>query len=46
MTEKMLASQLSTLEEPQHAIAVNGDGTAAEIVSEILSSLKLAKVSS
>jgi gluconokinase len=46
MTEKMLASQLATLEEPQHAIAVNGDGTPAEIVSEILASLKLAKLSS
>jgi len=46
MTEKMLASQLATLEEPQHAIVVDGDGTPDEIVSEILASLKLAKVSS
>ena len=46
MTEKMLASQLATLEEPQQAIVVDGDGTPDEIISEILVSLKLAKVSS
>ncbi len=42
MTEKMLASQLQTFEEPQDALTVDADGTPSEIVSQIKSRLALA----
>jgi len=42
MTDKMLASQLATLQEPQHAIIVDGDRTPQEIVAEIRRTLQQA----
>lgn len=42
MTEKMLASQLQTLEEPDDAITISADGSPSEIVSQIKSKLALA----
>jgi gluconate kinase len=35
MTEQMLESQLATLEEPEHAVAIDVDRPPAEIVQEI-----------
>jgi gluconokinase len=43
MTEPMLASQLAALEEPEHAIVIEADGTPEEIVREILARLALTK---
>jgi gluconokinase len=43
MTERMLTSQLETLEEPEHAIVVDVDRSPAEIVEEIRSKLALTK---
>lgn len=42
MKEQMLASQLATLEEPKHAIAVNAGDTPQQIAQEIRQLLKLA----
>jgi gluconokinase len=39
MTERMLQSQLATLEEPENAIVVNADCSPEEIVGEIKSRL-------
>ncbi|MGD0986619.1 MAG: gluconokinase [Candidatus Sulfotelmatobacter sp.] len=41
MTEKMLASQLETLEEPQDAIVINADENPTEITGEIRARLML-----
>jgi gluconokinase len=43
MTEQMLESQLATLEEPEHAVAINVDRSPAEIVKEIQARLTLKK---
>jgi gluconokinase len=43
MTERMLASQLETLEEPEHALVVDVDRSPAEIVAEIRAKLALTK---
>jgi gluconokinase len=40
MTEQMLASQLATLEEPQHALVVDASAPPGEIVKNIRSALK------
>ena len=42
MTERMLASQLETLEEPEHAVVVDVDRPPAGIVAEICAKLALA----
>jgi gluconokinase len=39
MTEQMLASQLDTLEEPQHAVVIDINQSPAEIVAEIRAKL-------
>src|SRR5271170_4863882 len=41
MTEQMLDSQLATLEEPEHALAIDVDRAPAEIVNEIRTVLTL-----
>ena len=41
MTERMLASQLASLEVPEDAVAVDADRSPAEIVTEIQSRLSL-----
>jgi gluconokinase len=41
MTEQMLASQLATLEEPKHGVAIDVDRSPAEIVKEIRARLAL-----
>lgn len=41
MTEKMLASQLETLEEPEDALTINADGQPAEIARDIAAELGL-----
>jgi gluconokinase len=43
MTEQMLASQLATLEEPQHAIVIDIDQSPTEIVEEIRAKLAMPK---
>ncbi|MGA7568425.1 MAG: hypothetical protein WBW53_20390 [Terriglobales bacterium] len=43
MTERMLESQLATLEEPRDAVAVEVNCSPAEIVNEIRERLKLTK---
>ncbi|MGA8190604.1 MAG: gluconokinase [Candidatus Sulfotelmatobacter sp.] len=40
MTEKMLESQLETLEEPEHVAAVNVDQSLTQIVAEIRARLR------
>jgi gluconokinase len=40
MTDKMLASQLATLQEPEHAIVIDGDRAPQEIVAEIRRTLQ------
>ena len=40
MTEKMLESQLETLEEPEHVVAVNVDQSLTQIVAEIRARLR------
>jgi gluconokinase len=39
MTEQMLASQLATLEEPEHALIVDVDASPAEIAAKIRASI-------
>jgi len=41
MTERMLNSQLATLEEPEHAVVVDIDSSVAEIAAEIRARLAL-----
>jgi gluconokinase len=41
MTERMLQSQLAALEEPERALAVDGDQSPAAIVAEIRCQLRL-----
>jgi gluconokinase len=41
MTERMLTSQLETLEEPEHAMVIDVDRSPAEIVAEICTKLAL-----
>ena len=43
MTEQMLDSQLATLEEPEHALAIDVDRTPAGIAKEIQARLALTK---
>ncbi|MBZ5667379.1 MAG: gluconokinase [Acidobacteriia bacterium] len=43
MTERMLASQLETLEEPEHAVVADVDRSPGEIAAEIRAKLALAK---
>ncbi|MGB8989700.1 MAG: gluconokinase, partial [Candidatus Sulfotelmatobacter sp.] len=43
MTEAMLQSQLEALEEPENALIIEADATAAAIVSEIQAKLRLPK---
>ena len=40
LTERMLLSQLETLEEPEHAVAVDGNCAPIEVVAEILAKLE------
>jgi len=39
-TERLLASQIETLEEPQDAVSVDVSGTPEEVVAEIRAKLK------
>lgn len=43
MTERMLTSQLETLEEPEQAVVVDVDRSPAEIVAEISAKLALTR---
>jgi gluconokinase len=44
MTEQMLASQLAALEEPEHAVVIEADGSPKEIVGEIRAALALTRI--
>ena len=44
MTEQMLASQLAALQEPEHAIVIEADGSPEEIVGKIRAELELTKI--
>jgi gluconate kinase len=39
MSEQMLTSQLATLEEPRHALAIDASPSPAEIAKNILAAL-------
>jgi gluconokinase len=41
MSDQMLASQLATLEEPEHALAIDAEASPSEIVSEIRARIEI-----